>query len=508
MTDDDKLIHALKHFPTFAKSFLKIRSKSGDVKSFELNRSQLYIHAQLEAQRKQTGKVRAIILKGRQLGCSTLIQGRFFHKVITQRGKKAFILTHEAEATKTLFAMTKRYYDSLPSGLAPKPDASSAKELIFGTLDSGYAVGTAGNKSVGRSQTIQLFHGSECAFWPHAAEHSKGILQAISSADGTEIIMESTANGIGNYFNQMWKSALTGDSAFQAIFVPWYWQSEYTAGDDNTDNLSGDEQKLLNLYGEDGLTVRHLNWRRIKISELSSDWEEGEALFKVEYPFCAQDAFKNPVDDTFINTKHVAAARKNDVTTNAALVIGVDPAIGDNDRCAIIRRKGRKAYKIETLRNQNTMQLAGRLKRIIEEEKPHRVYIDCIGIGAGTTDRLIEMGYSQVVGVNVARSANDKERFANQRAEYWWEMRDWLQQELDVQIPDSDALHADLCSLGYKHRSNGQLLIESKVDLKKRGMPSPDCADSLMLTFAGGKLQTLTDSTATLIPERYNSMFT
>ena len=226
MTDDEKLIHALKHFPTFAENFLKIRSKSGEVKSFELNRSQLYIHERLEAQRKQTGKVRAIILKGRQLGCSTLIQGRFFHKVITQRGKKAFILTHEAEATKNLFAMTKRYYDSLPSGLAPKPDASSAKELIFSSLDSGYAVGTAGNKSVGRSQTIQLFHGSECAFWPHAAEHSKGILQAISSEDGTEIIMESTANGIGNYFNQIWKSALTGDSEFQAIFVQWYWQSE------------------------------------------------------------------------------------------------------------------------------------------------------------------------------------------------------------------------------------------------------------------------------------------
>jgi len=512
MTDEEKLIQALKDFPTFAKNFLNIRTKSGRIEAFELNKSQLYIHERLEAQLKETGKVRAIILKGRQLGCSTLIQARFFHKVITQRGKKAFILTHEAEATKNLFAMTKRYYEGLPPGLAPKPDASSAKELNFTGLDSGYAVGTAGNKAVGRSQTIQLFHGSETGYWPHAEEHSKGIMQAISNEPGTEIIIESTANGIGNYFNQLWCSALTGDSEFQAIFVPWYWQREYTASytshKSESPPLSEQEQSLLDLYKEDGMTVEHLYWRRIKIKEFSSDWEEGEKRFKVEYPLSATEAFRNPVDDTFINSKHVTAARKADIQTDASLIIGVDPAIGENDRCAIIRRRGRKAFKIETLRNQNTMQLAGRIKRIIEEEKPHRVYIDCIGIGAGTTDRLSEMGYSQVVGVNVARSANDKERFANQRAEYYWELRDWLQQELDVQLPDSDELHADLCGFGYRHRSNGQLLIESKDDMKKRGMRSPDIADSLMLTFAGGKMQSLAENSATLIPERYNSMFT
>src|SRR4030095_1937231 len=110
----------------------------------------------------------------------------------SSRGKKAFILTHDKEATKNLFTMAQRFYDNLDPGLVPKADTANAKELYFKEFDSGYAVGTAGNKAVGRSQTIQLFHGSEVAFWQFAEEHSKGILQAISNEAGTEVILEST----------------------------------------------------------------------------------------------------------------------------------------------------------------------------------------------------------------------------------------------------------------------------------------------------------------------------
>jgi hypothetical protein len=114
------------------------------------------------------------------------------------------------------------------------------------------------------------------------------------------------------------------------------------------------------------------------------------------------------------------------------------------------------------------------------------MYIDCIGIGAGVVDRLQEMGYDCVEGVNVARSANDKEKFKNLRAEIWSDMRDWFYSEMPVQIPDSDDLHGELCSLGFKENSSGQIQIESKDDLRARGMNSPDGADALSLTFFGG----------------------
>jgi hypothetical protein len=107
--DEAKLIRILKSLPLFAKNFLIIHDKSGTERHFILNRAQQYIHERLEAQLQATGKVRALVLKGRQQGVSTLIQARFFHKTVTKRGKKSFILTHHADSTRALFEMTKRY---------------------------------------------------------------------------------------------------------------------------------------------------------------------------------------------------------------------------------------------------------------------------------------------------------------------------------------------------------------------------------------------------------------
>lgn len=503
----------LKDFKFFAQEFFKIRTKSGRVEPFVLNRAQLYIHERLEAQREEKGKVRAIILKGRQQGCSTYVQARYFHKTITNRGYKTFILTHEAAATKNLFEMTKRYYEYLPKGLCPKANRDSQKELKFESIDSGYAIGTAGAKGTGRSQTVQLLHGSEVSFWPNAAEHAQGLFQAVGDQADTEIILESTANGIGNFFHSSWMSAESGRSDFQAIFVPWYWQPEYKAYYTQTQDeifLNEDETKLMDLYAKNGMTREHIYWRRFKIGQFNNDYEIGVKLFNQEYPSCAHDSFLNPIDDVFIDSAHVMRARKTNVqiSPTASLIIGVDPAIGDNDRCAIIKRKGRVAYDIEVLRNYNTMELAGKLKVMIDKERPTKVFIDSIGIGCGVVDRLQEMGYSCVEGIAVSRTANDKERYGNLRAELWGEMKDWLMGELPVQIPDSEELHRDLCSLGYKHKSNGQLMIESKDELKARGMPSPDIGDALMLTFALGQHIGETSFKTNFMPAAHASMFT
>jgi hypothetical protein len=502
----------LLDFKFFSQSFFKIRTKSGNIELFKLNRAQQYIFERLEEQLKETGKVRAIILKGRQQGCSTLVQARYFHKTITARGIKTFILTHEGQATKNLFEMTKRFYQHLPKGLAPRADRDSTKELNFLALDSGYSIGTAGNKGTGRSQTVQLLHGSEVAHWPNADEHAQGLFQAVGDQRGTEIILESTANGIGNFFHSSWVAAEQGKSDFQAIFVPWYWQPEYRAfyqQDHAEITLTDNETALLDAYSTNGMTREHLFWRRFKIGQFSQDFDEGVKLFNQEYPSCANDAFLNPVDDTFISTNCVVAARKANLTIDKdlALIIGVDPAIGDNDRCVIIRRKGRVAYGIDILRNHNTMELVGKLKRIIDDERPIKVFVDVIGIGAGVVDRLKEMGYNCVEGVNNARTANDKETYANVRAECWGEMKTWLQGELPVQIPDKDDLHSDLCSLGYKYRSNGQLLIESKDALKARGMPSPDIADALANTFFMGQNIGASSYQPKFIPKAHQGMF-
>jgi hypothetical protein len=484
MISQEKL-DTLRDFKKFAEKFLVIKNKAGKKSLFSFNRAQSFLHERIQRQKEQAGVVRCVVLKGRQQGCSSYIQARFFHQIITSIGKRAFILTHDKEATNNLFNMAKRFLENLEPGLCPKPNTDNAKELQFKQFDSGYSIGTAGNKAVGRSQTIQLFHGSEVAYWAFAEEHSKGVLQAISNEPGTEIILESTANGIGNYFHERWLAGMSPDSEYQSIFLPWYWNDEYSHNSENM-NLSDEEEHLLSQYGKNGLTRDNLSWRRLKISEFSKDYDAGRERFNVEYPFNSIEAFKNPIHNVFINSKYVEFARQAQVEHGNKLIIGVDVAISDRDRTAIIRRKGRCAYNLERLSHLNTMEIAGRIKRIITEEKPEKVYIDCIGIGAGVVDRLNEMGYDMVEGINVARSANDKERFKNLRAELWADMRDWLYQDMPVQIPDEDELHGELCSLGFKENSSGQIQIESKDDLRARGLPSPDGADALCLTFAGG----------------------
>ncbi len=503
---DEKLIRVLKSLPLFAKNFLIIHDKSGAERNFQFNRAQQYIHDRLEAQLLATGKVRALVLKGRQQGVSTLIQARFFHKTVTKRGKKSFILTHHADSTRALFEMTKRYSENLDKSLFPQPDKKNDNTLMYDGLGSGYRVGTAGSVEVGRGMTNQYLHLSEYAFYKDAAKIGMGLMNTVAEIDDTEIIKESTANGQANDFYADWQAAKNGASRYQAIFVPWYWQDEYCI-EDASFVPNEEEREWLEKFGENGLKTGHLNWRRIKMQDIKGDYEQKCRKFRQEYPFTDDEAFISSITDTFINVESVQRARKTEVDSTSHLIIGVDPARKGDDRTAIIRRKGRKAYKLETYYNIDTMELAGIIKRMIDKEEPKRVCIDCIGIGAGVVDRLHELGYADIViGVNVATRAEEAAVYKNCRAEIWDRGRAWLLQDMPVEIPDSDELQTDLCGLGYKYDSSDKLQIESKDDAKKRGCLSPDCGDAFMLTFYGGEYVVDGGYQVNRLPERTAGM--
>jgi hypothetical protein len=483
MDDSEKEIRLkLKNnFPHYASKCLNIRTKSGKIEQFALNKAQLYVHERVEEQRERTGKVRAIVLKGRQQGCSTYIEGRFYWRVTHRFGVRAFILTHEEEATKNLFEMAERYHEHCPDLVKPATQASNAKELIFGGLDSGYRLGTAGNKSVGRSSTIQFFHGSEVAFWPNAKEHAKGIMQAIPDVPDTEVFLESTANGLGNYFHQQWQMAESGESEFIAIFIPWYWQDEYVKPVPEGFKPTEKEAELKELYG---LTDAQLVWRRTKIVDLSVSGIDGEKAFMQEYPCTATEAFQTTGEDCFISPDLVMRARKGVAPENGPLVVGVDPARFGDDRTSIIRRRNRLAFKLQSYSKKDTMEVVGLVHMIIKDEKPTKVFVDVGGLGAGVVDRLREMGYEDIiVAVNSGSVPLNAGRYVNKRAEMWGVMKEWLGEE-PVQIPDSDSLHADLCAPSYKFDSVTRLVLEKVEDIKKRGLRSPDEGTALALTFA------------------------
>lgn len=480
MNSTQKLIKLKEDFKYYAASNLKIKTKQGNIEPFVLNKAQQHIHERLEEQLERTGKIRALVLKGRQQGCSTYTEGRLYWRVSLNKGKRAFILTHEEEATKNLFEMATRYHEN--SELKPSTKASNARELEFDKLGSGYRVGTAGNKSVGRSSTIQYFHGSEVAFWPHASEHARGVMQAIPNADGTEVVLESTANGLNNFFHQQWKLAESGQSQYIAIFTPWYWQDEYCESSSDLDPSDG-EMDLMRFYG---LNLKQIAWRRMKVVELSAGGADGEKAFMQEYPMNAAEAFQMTGTDGLIKAADVVPARKKEVKGAGPLIVGVDPSRG-GDRFAIIRRHGRKAYKPEKYTGEEVDTLGkavAKCVRILEDEKPSRMFIDAGG-GADLVDRLHELGHDNVQAVAFGGSPFRDDKYKNKRGEMWGDMAEWLKDEvLPPQLPDDDEVQADLCASPYYRDSHDRIILKSKEDIKLEYGFSPDFGDALALTFA------------------------
>jgi len=483
-------------FTHYGPRCLRIRTKSGDVVPFELNRSQRFLHERLQEQLRTKGKVRALVLKGRQVGISTYISGRFYWRVSHRFGVRAFILAHLDTASENLFGMAKRFHENCPELVRPQTGKANAKELSFSGLDSGYKVATAGTAEVGRSETIQFFHGSEAAFWPNAQNHSAGLKQAIADAPGTEDIRESTANGIGNSFHSEWKAAERGESEFEAIFIPWFWHEEYA-------KTVPDDWKPPQAWGEYqaayGLTREQIYWAWLKNRDLAiiagGTSDEPCWQFKQEYPANAAEAFQTSGEQAFITPEQVLRARKTKVDSFGPIILGVDPARGGGDKTGLIDRQGRRLGRntCKRIDHADTMIVVAEIRKEIARLRPlglAKVVVDITGLGAGVYDRLRELeGPRLVQGVNFGSRAYEPVRYVNRRAEMWDTMRAWFDDPAGVQIPDDDDIHADLCApvrgRGATHfNSTMQLVLESKDHIRERLGFSPDLGDASCLTFA------------------------
>ena len=486
----DQRLRLREDYEFYARNCLVVRTKSGKVEPFTLNRAQQHIHSQLQAQLAATGKVRALVLKGRQQGVSTYVGGRYYHQTTMAKGIRTFILTHEDQATQNLFDIVNRYHDNCPAFVKPSTGSANAKELSFNLLDSGYKIGTAGTKGVGRSSTIQRFHGSEVAFWPNAETHAAGVLQAVPDEPGTEVILESTANGLGNLFHDMWKDAEAGQNGYIAVFVPWYWQDEYQKTVPPGFELSTEDVEYKSAYS---LTDEQMAWRKSKIKEL------GEILFKQEYPATSAEAFQTSGHDSYIKPETVVKARKAKIDGVGPLVIGVDPKREGKDRFAIAWRRGRKLEKVwSDPAPIDNVRAAGMIKDIIDKDDPARVFIDAGG-GGGIYDmlcgwgekyakvcRLINFGSSPIHPPKLDDKGKPMAGPIDRRAEMWMLSNEWLCGEGGADIPDLDSLHTDACAPGFSyHPTTSQLVIESKKHMKAvRGVKSTDEWDSVVLTFA------------------------
>lgn len=179
-----------------------------------------------------------------------------------------------------------------------------------------------------------------------------------------------------------------------------------------------------------------------------------------------------------------ADAEPPQLDPNAPITLGIDIARFGSDHSVILQRHGNIITHIQTYTNINTMQLAGHIAHTIRASQPLQTCIDEIGIGAGVIDRLQEQGLG-IHPINVSKpSINDEKRlFANRRAQTYWQLRE-LFETRQIRIPNHPQLLGQLAALRYTYDSSGRLLIESKEQIRRRGLPSPDHADALMLSYA------------------------
>lgn len=183
------------------------------------------------------------------------------------------------------------------------------------------------------------------------------------------------------------------------------------------------------------------------------------------------------------DTVDKAAQRALHEDDGAPLLMGVDVARFGDDESVIRFRRGRDARTIKPtrLKGADTMKLAEVVAGLIERYNPDAVFVDGGGVGGGVVDRLKQMGY-RVIEVQSGESASDPEKYLNKRVEMWGEMREWL--SVACLDPEDDQLQTDLTGPEYSVAIKGQLKLETKEAMKKRGLASPDDADSLALTFA------------------------
>lgn len=274
------------------KNFVKIVNNQGELVPFILNEEQEHFV-------RNMGKYN-IILKARQIGFTTLSLGLMLYYACTKPNTHYLMLSYDTVSTQNIFNRLKDMYETIPDKYKVPQKRMNKLELLLQN-GSRISVKTASVKELGRSFSLQMIHCSEFAFWP-AEQQERGLIaleQALLKNEDSKIIIESTANGIGNNFYKIFTDAQKGKSKYKAFFYSWLgdgakkqFKSEYKIAEEwyrsqnhgrrqSSDDLLPEEKKLREL----GATYSQLMWRRWKLQDMSIE------DFQQEYPSIPEEAF-------------------------------------------------------------------------------------------------------------------------------------------------------------------------------------------------------------------------
>ncbi len=444
MSDKAKIILKLKRFKTNPNAFVsEVLGVTPD-------------KWQREALESVVKHDRISVRSGHGVGKSAYLSWVILWWMSTRLGKVACTAPTGHQLQDVLWGELSKWYRKMPKWYQDQLSLKNERLEVVGSEAEAFAVARTARRET--PEAFQGFHSSA------------GMLFIVDEASGVDNLIFEV--GQGAMSSQGAKTILTG----------------------NPTRTSG--------YFYDTFHSDRANWHTIKVACSDSSMvdpafiQEMEDKYGVDsnvYRVRVLGDFSKEGDDTVIPLSWIESAVARDVefNPNRNTVWGLDVARFGSDRTALCKRRGNTITEpIVTWQGKDLMQTCGLVmaeyKRVeaFEDERPEEILVDSIGLGSGVVDRLAELGLP-ARGINVGEAPSiDGKTYMRLRDELWFRAREWFEQR-DCCLPeDSAELVAELSIPSYHYTSAGKIQVESKDNMKKRGLRSPDLADAFCLTLA------------------------
>jgi phage terminase large subunit len=397
---------------------------------------------------------RIAVKSGHGVGKSALLAWIILWWLLTRfPSKVACTAPTSHQLDDVLWGEIAKWYRMLPDGLRVLLTVTSDKVFLNAAPQESYAVARTARKE--KPEAFQGFHSSNMLFIVDEASGVDPIIfevgEGAMSTAGAKTLLTGNPTRTSGYFYDVFNK-----------MKKWWVTSTVSCSESS---------QSTDIY----------------VQQMADKWGTESNVYAVR----VLGEFPKDDDDAVIPRALLHSAVDRDIIIHPSepVIWGLDVARFGSDKTALCIRKGRSMPNpIETWQGKDTMQVAGIIKGKYDKvlrfdtERPIAIMVDSIGIGAGVVDRLREMGLP-VRGVNVAESASVDTLYARLRDELWFRAKDYFEGK-DVTMCADDDLIEELASVKFAYTSLGKLKAESKDEMKKRGLPSPDLADAFCLTLA------------------------
>jgi len=400
----------------------------------------------------QKGHRRLSIRSGHGVGKTTLLSWVLLWHILTRFPQKSVVTAPSApQLFDALWAELRGWISRLPAAWQALLDPTSDRVTLRARPDESFI-----SARTSRAESPEALQGV----------HSTWVLLIVDEASGVPEAVFEAATGSMSTPGAI--TVLTGNPTRSTGF---FFRTHHSEADRwYTDRVSSLDSPRVD---------------REFVEEVANRYGRESNAFRVR----VLGEFPSSQGDTLIGAELVEQAMERvlEFDPNAPEIWGVDAARFGTDSSVLIKRRDKMVPELpREWRGLDTMQLTGQIanewNRTPAMARPKIVVVDSIGIGAGVEDRLRELEIP-VIGVNVAETPSVEARFRRQRDELWQAAADWLTTR-QVALPWDERLRDDLCAPRYDFTSDGRLIVESKAQMRSRGLLSPDRADALCLTFA------------------------